>query len=517
MAIIDYRVNIQSSILPLLSMLQGETVVIQDRDQTYVPNINPGDQHSAVDRGVPGIYFAENVMPSTYGWQSIGYLARKSSAQLPSTDIVKIQATTNALTTYAAVPAGNVAGPVKLLSTSLNWVNASVNAPAGAKLSTATVNGVTYLCVPRTGVYRVVGGASPSLQAVTLKGVQISNVLGIVSSVGYLICWTATGVAWSSTSDPLDLVPSDVTGAGAAQIQDAAGQIVWCQDTSYGFLLYTRGNVVQSTWSGNTNYPWNFRGIPGSGGIESGKSVSVESNGQHYAYTSKGLQQVYHTGTKTILPYVTDFISGQTIEKWNPTTRQIQVINLPAQQQLTHAVSFIADRYLLLSYGLPSESFFSGAVVFDTVMNRMGKLNLPHLDCFEWQDITAARIAQPRGAIAFAQPDGKISTVNFKLSDNSRYGVMLLGKFQAARGYMSQMLTASMEVIESDAVFELDCQSTLDGKQVIRSLPGYQVSASPLHRVFNFSAWGKNHTLQASGAFNINSVVLSMQIDGRDH
>lgn len=513
MAELIYRVNIQSSIIPLLAMLQGETVILQDKDQTYVPNINPQDQNAAVDRGIPGIYYAENVMPSTYGYQSIGYLQRKGEQSDPVRDIVHIQATTNNLVTYAAQSISS--RRIRVLGTNLNWVDQSVIAPAGTKLSTATVNGVSYLCVPRTGVYRVSGGATPTLQAVTLSGLNISTVQGITSSNGYLIAWTNTGVAWSSTSDPLDFVPSDVTGANSAQIQDAAGPITWCQDTSFGFLVYTTGNVVQSTWSGNVNFPWNFRGIPSSGGVTSGTNVSKESNGQHYVYSSKGLQQVYHTGAKTLLAYVTDFISGQVIESFNPSTNRISRISLPPEQQLTHAISFIADRYLCLSYGLPTESYYRGVVVFDTVQQRVGKLNINHHDCFEWQDISAARVALPRGSIGFTRTDGGISTVNFQLTSANRDGVMILGKFQGARGFMTMLKQASLEVIERSSTFSLTDVTTLDGKAPVNFNPGYLLSESDMHRNYNFSSWGKNHSLIFSGAFNINSVVLEFFLDGQ--
>lgn len=72
---ITHRVNTQTSYIPFLSKLIGQTVEIGQRtgDTTYVPEMNPPQSVMPVDRGVPQIYYAHNVMPTVNGFQSVGY------------------------------------------------------------------------------------------------------------------------------------------------------------------------------------------------------------------------------------------------------------------------------------------------------------------------------------------------------------------------------------------------------------------------------------------------------------
>jgi hypothetical protein len=511
---ITYRANLQSRHFPLLAQLWGQTVIIPERDQVYVPNVNPQEDQVAVDRGIPLIYYAENVFPSTYGYQSVGYSQRVAGISSTGFSSVReILQTTNGYTTYVARDTS--AGNLRVLNINRQWV-VPTGGPTGLNdtnvLSVATVNGISYLCVARRGVYRVVQGTTPSLQAVTLKGIDMSGTLGILSSIGYLIVWSETGVAWSSTSDPLDFEPSDETGAGAGEIQDAAGKLVWCQNTSYGFIVYTEGNAVQATWSGNVVHPWNFRGIPSSGGISSGDVVSKDANGQHYVYDTNGLQQVFHTGAKTVLPWITDFISGRELDEWDPVAGNIVVRQSAAPMK--KKLAFISDRYLVISYGLSQQSGYSFALVYDVVQSRVGRLKIPHTHCFEIKDMESEGIETPRESLAFLQANGAIQVVDFRLQSQDKQGVMLIGKFQVVRGQLSQMVQVNLENFE-DSDFVLKLLSSLDGKNFLPPVEGYLMHADGQNRVFNFSEWGKNHTLLIEGSFNMISLELTLNVDGK--
>lgn len=515
---ITYRANTQSSLFPLLPSTSGQSVIVPERDQTFVPDLNPSSQNNPVDRGVPQILWGDNIMPSTYGYQSVGFTTRASgNGSLSLMDAVEIKRTGDGYTTYAAINAAN--GTVWMLNGSNVWQQAS-GTPTGLnasinKLSTATINGQTYLCVARRAIYRVTNRTT--LTPVGTAGLNQGTVEGIIASMGYMIAWSTTGVSWSSSSDPLDFVPSDVTGAGGGNIQEAEGTLVWCQNTSYGFLIYTTKNVVQATWSGNIDFPWNFRGIPGSGGVLNKFQVSKEVNGQTYAYTSNGLQQIYHTGAKTILPFLTDYLSGRVFENVASGVFSRSVLSRP----FNVFVSYIGDRYLVLSYGDSTATTQGnindrGAIIMDTVQGRMGRTSLAHRLVFEIVDQSVGTPG-PRDSIAFLLANGQISVMDFNLGNTARIGRLVLGRYQVARGYMSQLLQINVELLDPQSAFTITDWASLSGfnrSTQLTSGQGYLLESDDRNRVYNFSNWGKSHLIEIAGSFNITSLEMEFNVDG---
>ena len=74
MAQFNFRSNLQAATFPLLSELNSRTIIVPQNDQTYIPGVNPDSKTVPLDRGVSGIIYAHNIMPSTYGWQSVSYI-----------------------------------------------------------------------------------------------------------------------------------------------------------------------------------------------------------------------------------------------------------------------------------------------------------------------------------------------------------------------------------------------------------------------------------------------------------
>src|SRR5690606_3198979 len=130
MAQLPVRVNTQTSLFPLLSELQGATVIDARGDQTYIPNVNPSDNAGPVDRGNPQIFYCHNVMPSTYGLQSIAF--RKRFNGDPSNKFQKIKLivqTTDKLRTYIALD-WELSQTVKVLRQDGTW-SQPIGAPTG--------------------------------------------------------------------------------------------------------------------------------------------------------------------------------------------------------------------------------------------------------------------------------------------------------------------------------------------------------------------------------------------------
>jgi hypothetical protein len=220
-----------------------------------------------------------------------------------------------------------------------------------------------------------------------------------------MIAYSTNAVAWSSLISPTDFTPSLQTGAGGGQVQSIKGVITCGAPTSNGFILYTAQNAVAVLYTNNAQYPFNFNECIGAGGISTLERVTFDSDsGNNYAYTSFGMQVIKAKSAETILADVTDFLAGQYFEDFNEATLAFEysILTAPMQKKLT----FVADRYLVISYGITS---LTHALVYDSVQKRMGKLKLNHVACFQYDLLTDLVSDIPRKSIAFVASSGTIS------------------------------------------------------------------------------------------------------------
>lgn len=536
MAQIPFRANLQTMTFPLLSELSGRTVIVPGQDQTFVPGVSvpstaaEGNSQVPADRGVPQIYYAHNVMPSTYGYQSVGYdtlytginwggfppvtLNFTAAHLIQGAQIVSSKPASTGYKTYIARAGSATNHTFTLDPVAKNWKLSGSFPATVSDITVATVNGVSYIFFSKVGAY-IYNNNTNTLIPRTFTGLDVTKVLGIISSNGYLIAYTATSIAWSSVVDVEDFVPSDVSGAGGGQIQEAKGAIVTASVTALGFILYTTANAVSVIYSGNADFPWNFKGIPSSGGISSAKLVSQEQTGGfQQVYSTNGMQQVGHTGAKTIAPQVTDFIAGQLFEDFDTTT------NLFTQTEFTwtmnKSLAVIADRYVVISYALQPTGVLTHAIVLDVTQNRMGKLKLPHNSCFELRAISSQLTETPRGSLALLQADGTIKAVDFNFNSEAEDSALFLGKYQYVRQRMLELQEVEFENIKAGADFEFRGYPSLDGKNYLTSQPGYLQESTANYRRYSFPEMvGTNISLLFKGRFNLVSLLLWFNVHGR--
>lgn len=513
-----FRANIQTSLFPLLSQLGAKTVIDPKGDQTFVPNVNPSDQVAPVDRGIPQVYYCHNVMPSTYGFQSVGYKTQYNPYGGGAVDMDKVELVISieGVRTYVAWDF-EIAKTILILAEDGVWFIPS-NAPADLNESTvvtvAAINGITYICVAFKGVWKY-NATNHALEPVTLEGLNVGTLKGIVASSGYLLAWTdATNLVWSSSNDPLDFVPSDISGAGGGALQEAEGSIVTVVKTSYGFIVYTTNNAVSGTFSGNTSYPFNFKAIPSSGGLASASLVTREVTGAQYAYTSNGIQQVYHTGAKTVLSYVTDFIAGQIFEDYNESTGQFEISNF--DNTMRKKISLISDRYLVISYGMNPTGPLTHAIVIDVTQSRMGKLKHPHNQVFELRNLNPEVVETPRSSIALLEPGGKVVTVDFSFDSPNSNGVIFLGKYQLARVDTTELMEVTLENVPNIARMKVTDWLSYDGKSQPVKIAGTinPEKTRDLTVSYLFHVDAMSHSLMVEGLFNIICPILWLNLGG---
>lgn len=514
MAQIIYRGNLSAKAFPFVSKYFGRSIIVPQQDQNFNRQVTSAEDVDK-DKGIPQLYYCHNVMPTSEGFQSIGYSnIVPGEIAHPFKDIFQLQNPEGVQVFFApSVDGTNWVLPFG----ATNWVQTTTI--AGAINSTVTIGaiaGQTFIFYSNLGCY-LYDVATNSLIHIELLGLDVTQIKGIVSSFGYLIAWTLTSIAWSSTvshdvpTDPIDFVPSLITGAGGGSIELAKGKLTVLVPHYLGVIIYTSENAVAALYSGNARYPFIFKPIVSAGGLADYDLVSIDATaGNHYAYTTSGLQLVGVTAAQTIYPEITDFLAGRYFEDFNDVTTEFEYSNLVSPMK--KSISVISDRYLVISYGISS---LTHAIVYDLVQKRFGKLKVPHVKCFEWKLLTPELAETPRASIGFLQSDGQILLVNFSFGSTSRNGTMILGKYQYVRSRLITLEEIILEDIKIGDTFILTCLSSLDGKNVSTKTVPVNSKTSQDVKKYNLRQTAINHSLLMQGNFYMVSIELVFHIAGR--
>lgn len=515
MADITWRANLKSSVIPLLSELQGQTVIVRQYDQNYVPYL--ADQDSLkTSMGVPQVYYAHNIVPTDYGYKSVGYIEYTKAAFPAATNFSQVVSIRDSEGNYALL-AITAIGNLYVMPTGASAWTAPDSAPdsatiAGKRVSVAFVSGITYIYFDGVGCYYYVWSTN-SMVAVTLTGVTVADIIGIVGNSGYLLAYSKDALVWSSTTDPTDFTPSLSTGAGGGQVESARGSIVTVEPVYGGIVIFTARNAVAAIYSSNVRYPYNFTEITGCGGLTSASYVSYDANsGALHAYTTSGLQTVNLKKATSIFPEITDFISGSLLEDFNESTNELLLIDASGTE-IKKRVAVIADRYVVISYG---KDALTHAIFIDSALKQVGKLKIQHTDCFEFQQYAGSSVEVPKKSIAFLGAGGSVHILDGDINSSNSNGVMILGKYQYSRSRLITMQSVLFENVNVGDNFSLHLLPSMDGKVWYDVVEGYAMTpeAGSKAREYKFFKTGKNHSLLVKGAFNAVSLVLTMTAHG---
>lgn len=505
---ISYRANLTSSAFPLLSFLQGRNVIVSGPDQNFSRQVNSNKDKDR-DIGIPQAYYGHNIFPIDAGIETVAY-----------TQIATAPADTD--NKFIAVftirdPDENIAylaitssGRCYVLSSLSGWVRTTDAMPsAGNIVTVAHVNGNTYIYFGQLGCFKY-DFVSNTLKGVTLVGLDTSKILGIVAASGYLIAWTATSVAWSSTVDETDFVPSLVTGAGGGKVQKIRGSIVVCTTHPTGFIVYSTQNAVSFVYTQNSQYPFNDKDIVDSGGILSlSLAVYDSNNSNQFAYTTAGLQTVNSQQAKIIFPEVTDFLEGLVFEDFDEITTAFNVtyLSVPVVRKIT----LVSNRYLIISYGVTS---YTHALVYDMGLGRWGKFKINHVDCFEYSVLSSTPTENPRSSIAFLQQNGTIKVAVMSYNTDNSSGVLLLGKYQYDRNEYLTLLEVHLEATKVNNTLTVSALSSINGQTMTTNTLSASINLSNYRR-YNCRYSGLNHSILMVGAFQASCLVLKFTPAGQ--
>lgn len=413
--------------------------------------------------------------------------------------------------TLAGLTVSNVAGICAASGYMIAW---SKGTP-GVTKSGVLVLGSTQVNIDTLGLGIGMVVSAPSIpSSSTIVGIGVGAIFldqaALATATETLVFAPLSSVvAWSSTVDPTDFVPSAITGAGGGPLEAAKGAINYCVPHTLGFIIGTADNCIAAIYQNNQLFPFQYRELVNSGGMTSLDLVTWDANSAGlYCYTTSGLQLINTQQTQTVLTEITDFISGSYFEDFDDATKTFTRTELTAPMQ--KKLSVVADRYLVVSYGISS---LTHAIVYDLITKRYGKLKGDHVQCFTIAPTTG--IAEiPRQSIGFLRVDGSVYRVDFDIASKDLQGTVILGKYQYIRARMMTLDTIAVETFRSQQTCNLTVLTALDGKNTVQTTPYLSYDGGST-REYSCRETGINHSLLFQGGFLLNSLVLQFHIHGK--
>ena len=377
-------------------------------------------------------------------------------------------------------------------------------------VTTASLSGETYLCSEGSGIFSFDFTANTLVWRLA-AGLDATGLLGITSSNGYMIAYSTDTVAWSSTIDQLDFVPSLSTGAGSGSVEDAKGPIRRCVGLTSGFLIFTAANCVAALFNQNIRFPFTFREVPNAGGISDLSLVTDEADSTAvYAFTTHGLQQISTQKGNNVMPELSDFLTGKRFEDMDSSSLILSQQNLTTP--LKKHIEFISNRFLVISYGINS---FTHSLVYDSAIQRFGKLKLAHTSVIQYGFLDADDADTPKKQIALVQADGTIKTVEFAAGVTSPDSILIMGKYQYIRSRHIQLDSVELESVDPTDSLSLYALPSLDGKTLEAPVSGYLVPSTGLTRQYNFRLSAESHSILIQGTFRLDSLQITFNVHGK--
>jgi hypothetical protein len=524
---------------------------VKKQDQNYNPVLTAKDDIED-EPGIPQTLFMENVLPTDYGYTSLHY-SIPSTGKMPGEPSFSF--TVRSSTTTKILVQNSLFDVYNLTDLTAAGEPTYVGNLPGT-LTYVTISGVTYIYVANVGCYTY-NFTLNQFDPVTLSGLDVTSVIGITGVQGYMLAWSSDAIAWSSVTDPTDFVPSLETGAGGGSVEGAKGALTVCVPNSLGIFVFTQQNCVSALFSNNARFPFNFKEIAGSLGCASVEDVTYETTlGVAYVLTVLGIQQVAHNGAKFVHQHLTQdnatwseledgtwglqptlvsWIGGAGTATSNSASRLV-----PSTSKLV----VVGARYLCVSVGgSPGYVPYQVCHVYDMVLKRWGRINIPHYEVFDLLDDTSIPGAHtniglinseqrsvtkiytsPTQAWSSDYPETQYSP-SITLSEIRSRSRIIFGRFQYTREEFLELHEVEVENLKGTTDFgsvnqlevspegyinpKVYVQGSLDGKT--GSYVEYTINTadSVYAPKFQGRSVGKTVSVCIEGAFKLNTLVLS--------
>jgi len=518
---IPYRANLSSAVFPMTLADAGRSVIVPQADQNFDRRVDPAGEQT--DAGIPQAIYMQNVIPTVNGFQSVGWFQRqpippRSGGAPGSATIQK----TFVLEGTVIAPRSGSGGYLDVISNdidcSLTWAyNAGATPVCGAPIepSIAAVRGTYYYC-DQTDIFTfTINAGTKQLTFINVTasalGVIVSDIRYICSSYNYLILLMNDGtIRWSSTTTPLDFVPSLVTGSGV----ETPGQTIDPQflvEHPDGFLIFGTYGVIFVRYTGNSRYPWKFTPVTNSGGYSFPYQVYGGSS-ERTTYcidTGNKVRIIADGAAQLVAPEVSSYFEREPRhDTFNYST------NVFSYEEFFNIkkIFYILDRYLVISVIQANTAAGAYSIIYDTLLQRYGKLKIDH-------NYVVSSPARVTYIGRFAVDD---DTYNLGLdiynTDYTFEGVLLLGKFQYVRDRFLQLEEIAIESAKNIAIGSPQNLSVVlfpsfDGKNFTTPVVLSPTITANLATV-NLHKTALNHSIMLKGAFDVNTLALVFNTTG---
>jgi hypothetical protein len=540
-----FRGALNAATFPLVSTMQGRTVVQPQLDNNVKTNqAFYGTQESA-DYSIPQLLYCENVVPTAEGVQSVDYVQVIAGVPSLSSFDQAITVRDEDENNFLFAPCGGL--NYFYQGNAGVWAQKNPISAAGKAVSRAYVNGRTFICYEGLGIYEY-DSTADTFTKQTLVGLADADVRGVFSSNNYLGAYTDLVVHWSSLIDPLDFTPSIDTGAGFSIPQDVKARITAVLGTAGGFIIYTAKNAVAGVYTQNIRAPFTFKEIADAGGILTYEQVTSENNsGPQYAWTTGGLQKITTQRAEPVAAEINDFLAGRMWESWDPTAKQL-CQHMTGSAEFGVKLAYVSSRFLVVSYSVDNSGLYQYAIILDLALKRWGKIKFDHVDCFaypypnvygnltygdlsnisydqlqqtSYADLATGMKSDPpsKRSVALLSPDGAVNLIEMDYNKNSQQGVAIFGKFQLLRARMMTIQQLELEgtyiappgpdsmttvtALVSTTGYAMDRAAPMN---VLEQLPGYQRYAKRLT--------GKNISFAVEGSFALSTYLMEVTTEG---
>jgi len=388
MAQTPFHVNLTSKLFPFNLDEMSQTVLIGNGvsgEQNRVLLGGFDGEEPVQQYGICQAYYMQNVLPIARGYSSIHFqrklLSHGLSADVKLTDAFAISNSVNEVALFGPTATQNLIYDAD----TGGWVDSGGFAQGSrARAQVSKLKGTSYIFFPEIGV-STYNFDTQSLEQQDVPALSMPAIKFMVAAGPYLIASDGITVYWSSYLDPLDFYPAQSTGAGSTKILELKGNMVAIVSLGTGFVIYTNSNAIHAQATNNVNNPWVFKQIDGAVGVSSSKHICNDSvTGRHVVWTSFGFQEITPRGAEFIFPELSEGIARGYLPVIGPAGRP----EIGTFDSLDVRLNSVSARYICISVRSNLDALqefqFKTCFVFDGLLRRFGRIDIPHIDVLEF-------------------------------------------------------------------------------------------------------------------------------------
>lgn len=560
-----FRLNVTAAQFPFLSDQEGSSVIVPGQDTYFVrPNAFTGETADK-NIGIPQFTFLENVMPTSYGVQSVGYSENPITYPdnlLQTDQLIYLRSQTGRR--YLA-NFNRQNGKFFILSPELNqWLQVLTTGLSLSHAYTCMVKGRCFFYFKNGGAlyefkgYNTITNVFDFATMNTVGGISnLTPMYGLTSANNYLIFFTRTLVFYTIPSEVYGVAPDFTpslgpTGAATETPSVLKGVIITCLPTQDGYYMFTSTNTIAVYYSGNIKFPWTYRELENSAALVSLDSIAADRDGYpKYYYSSAGLLKIGKSQCTPTQIEASEFIGNTVFELFDWTNKEVQ--RFEVGETLATAYAYVANRWLVISYGFPGQPF-EVAIIWDEHLKRWGKARIQHSRAIEYFGIPATipsilgltygelldlghsyqklldlewsyaylgganyagnpDLALEYMSLGFVSLDGNINVMNFDNATLSDLSVAILGRVAFTRTSRFKITDVWLERVEDTPTTENSKLAILpsnDMKNAHKTVYGFKkLTAAGGVRKYQFpNCEGINHQMRFEGDFQLATIVV---------